>query len=188
MILAERHRHQLHRRLTWALVPLALGLGAATSPAQSRTVLPVVIGASVPFYPRIIQVAHIEGVVGLRISTDGRRASSIEVESGQPMLAQAAKENVKTWEFEQHRPTTFEARFRYKLLTSTCDAECNCGSSEKPTVLLRLPTDAEVSAEEVLVCDPAVRTKPRQHGETVNQKDGSLRLQIPVGASGKLKQ
>ena len=41
-----------------------------------------------------------------------------EVESGQPMLAQAAQKNVKTWQFEQHSPTTFEVTFRYRLLKS----------------------------------------------------------------------
>jgi len=77
------------------------------------------------------------------------------------MLAQAAQENVKTWQFEQHRPTTFEVTFRYRLLQSKCDAECNCDSVEKPSVLLQLPTDVEVSAKELMVCDSASnRSKP----------------------------
>jgi len=75
------------------------------------------------------------------------------------MLAQAAKENVKTWQFEQHRPTTFEATFHYKLLLSKCDSECNCDSVEKGSVLLQLPTNVEVSAKELLICDPAVESK-----------------------------
>jgi TonB family protein len=129
-------------------------MGAIMAIGQQKP-LPSVISASVPFYPRIPQQAHIDGVVRLRISTDGNRVASVEVESGPPMLAQAAKENVKTWQFEPHSPTTFEATFRYRLLPSKCDAECNCDSTEKPSVLLQLPTEVEVNAKELKVCDSA---------------------------------
>ncbi len=115
--------------------------------------LPVVISASVPLYPRIAQQAHIEGIVRLRISTDGNRVALVEVQSGQPMLAQAVQENVKTWQFEQHSPTTIEVAFHYRLLPSKCDAECKCDSAEKPSVVLRLPTEVEVNAQELMVCD-----------------------------------
>jgi hypothetical protein len=78
----------------------------------------------------------------------------VEVESGQPMLARAAQDNVKTWQFDPHNPMTFEATFRYKLLPSRCDAQCSaCDSVEKPSVLLRLPSQVEVNAKELMVCD-----------------------------------
>jgi TonB family protein len=135
-------------------------MGAIMAVGQQKPV-PSVVSASVPLYPRITQQAHIEGVVRLRISTDGNRVASVEVESGQPMLAQAAQENVKTWQFEQHSPTTFEVTFRYKLLPSKCDAKCNCDSAEKPSVLLQLPTDVEVNAKELMVCDSdSARSRP----------------------------
>lgn len=147
-------RHGLHLRTTGALVLFIMAMGAIMAIGQQKP-LPSVVSASVPLYPRITQQAHIEGVVRLRISTDGNRVASVEVESGQPMLAQAAQENVKTWQFEQHSPTTFEVTFRYRLLKSKCDAQCNCGAAEKPSVLLQLPTDVEVNAEELMVCDSA---------------------------------
>jgi hypothetical protein len=159
MIFVQRRRYNVQGRVTRALILFAFGMGAAISTAQSKSPLPSVVSASVPFYPRTPQMAHIEGVVRLRISTDGSRASTIEVESGPPMLAQAAQDNVKTWQFEHHNPATFEATFRYKLLPSTCDSECNCDSVEKGSVLLRLPTDVEVSAKEIRICDPAVEDK-----------------------------
>ena len=130
-----------------------LGIGAIIAVGQQKNPLPSVLSASVPFYPRTPQIAHIEGVVHLRISTDGNRVASVQVLSGQPMLAQAAQDNVKTWEFETHHPTTFEATFRYRLLPSKCDAECKCDGVERPSVLLQLPTDVEVSARELMVCD-----------------------------------
>jgi hypothetical protein len=135
-------------------------MGAIMAIGQQKP-LPSVISASVPFYPRITQQAHIDGVVRLRISTDGNRFTSVEVEGGQPMLARAAQENVKTWQFEQHSPTTFEATFRYRLLPSKCDPECNCDSAEKPSVLLQLPSDVEVNAKELMVCNsPPNRSRP----------------------------
>ncbi|PYT57551.1 MAG: hypothetical protein DMG35_20075 [Acidobacteria bacterium] len=152
--------HGLRLRTIGVLVLFILAMGAIMAIGQQKP-LPSVISASVPFYPRITQQAHIDGVVRLRISTDGHRVASAEVESGQPMLAQAAQENVKTWQFEQHSPTTFEATFRYRLLPSKCDAECNCDSAEKPSVLLQLPTDVEVNAKELMVCDSASnRSRP----------------------------
>jgi len=142
-------RHGLHVRTRGALAFFILGMGAIMAVGQQKPV-PSVVSASVPLYPRITQQAHIEGVVRLRISTDGNR-----------VLAQAAQENVKTWQFEQHSPTTFEVTFRYKLLPSKCDAKCNCDSAEKPSVLLQLPTDVEVNAKELMVCDSdSARSRP----------------------------
>lgn len=149
----------LHVRTKGALVLFLLGMGVIMAVGQQKP-LPSVTSASVPLYPRITQQAHIGGVVRLRVSTDGNRVASVEIQSGQPMLAQAAQENVKTWQFEPHSPMTFEVTFRYKLLPSKCDAECNCDSAEKPSVLLQLPTDVEVNAKELMVCDPA-STKSR---------------------------
>lgn len=141
------------------LLLFTLSMGAAMSSAQQENHTPAVISASVPLYPRTPQIAHLDGIVRLRISTDGSRASSIQIESGQPMLADAAKENVKTWQFERHSPTTFEASFRYELLPSTCDSQCNCHSSKKASVMLQLPTDVEISAEEIQTCDPEGKAK-----------------------------
>ncbi len=127
-----------------------LTLLAAGAPAR----LPVVVGAQVPFYPRILQTAHFDGAVRLRVTTDGRRALTINQLSGQPMLLNAATENIRTWQFEQHAPTSFEVSFRYRLLPSTCDSACNCDSTERPSVVLRLPSEVEISAPIVQTCDP----------------------------------
>ena len=90
----------------------------------------------------------------------------MEIQSGQPMLAQAAQDNVKTWQFEKHPPTTFEATFHYRLLASKCDSACNCDSAERPSVLLHLPTDVEISAKELMVCDSGVKSKPSALGSS----------------------
>ena len=153
------------------LLMLAVAVSASGQSATQEARAPALTSAAVPFYPRVPQQAHIEGEVRLRLSTDGNRVTNVEVESGQPMLVQAAKENVKTWQFERHAPTSFETTFRYRLFPSKCDSQCNCGGVEKGTVLLRLPTEAEVSAETLMTCDPA---------ETVDPKTGNLHLTIPI--------
>jgi TonB family protein len=144
------------RKLGVLGVLLTLGLGANMSVAQqAKKLMPTVASASVPLYPRVIRAARIQGDVTLRLSTDGERVSAVEVESGPPMLAQAAKDNVKTWQFEPHTPTSFEVTFHYKLLLpSTCDSKCNCDSKEKESVLLQLPTNVDVSAKVPVICDP----------------------------------
>ena len=125
-------------------------LGAAEPPAR----LPAVVSAQVPFYPPILQKAHFDGVVRLRVSTDGLRVLTIDQLSGQPMLLKAATENIRTWQFEQHTPTSFEVSFRYRLLQSTADSACNWTSAEPASVVLRLPTEVVISAPTVGTCDP----------------------------------
>ena len=125
--------------------------------------LPEVLSASVPFYPRIPQHGYIDGTVRLRVITDGAGVASVQVESGPPMLAQAAQENVKTWRFAAHSRTSFEVTFRYQLLRTICDASCKkCVSAERPSIVLRLPREVEVNAEEAVVCSPRAE-KERQY-------------------------
>ena len=73
------------------------------------------------------------------------------------MLVRAAKENLKTWRFAPHTPTSLEVTFRYRLLSYKCDSECLCGSEEKESVLLQLPTYLEVRATMAMICDHAAR-------------------------------
>jgi Gram-negative bacterial TonB protein C-terminal len=110
--------------------------------------LPTVTNAAVPLYPRTADLAHIEGIVRLQVSTDGARVSNVKVEDGPPMLATAAADNVRTWEFNQHKPTTFGVRFSYRFLH---ESGCYVDNS---VVMLRLPTEVEVSTKRVHTCDP----------------------------------
>ncbi len=152
------------RKLEIFGVLLTLGLGASMSVAQqAKTVMPTVAKANVPIYPRVIRAARIQGDVVLRVSTDGQRVFAVEVESGPPMLVEAAEDNVKTWQFEPHTPTSFEVTFHYKLLLPTnCDSECNCHSEEKESVLLQLPTSVDVSAKVPAICDPRGKVESKR--------------------------
>src|SRR5882724_4356088 len=136
------------------LLTLILGAGMSVG-QQAKPVIPTVANANVPLYPRVIRAALIQGDVVLRVSTDGLRVSAVEVKGGPPMLVKEAKDNVKTWRFEPHKPTSFQVTFHYKLLLPTnCDSECNCDGDERETVLLKLPTNVNVSAKIPAMCDP----------------------------------
>jgi hypothetical protein len=126
--------------------------GCVTSPTFAQNTgqpLPVVTSASVPLYPRTALLAHIQGTVKIRVTTDGKRASSLDAESGPPMLAQAAEDNIRTWQFEEHKPLTFLATFHYVIEQPP---GCSVGNT---TAILHMPTDVEVRANGLHTCDPA---------------------------------
>src|SRR5713226_899102 len=74
----------------------------------------------------VARQTRIQGVVTLRVSTDGKQVSAVDAENGPPLLVKAAKENVKTWQFEPHTGTKFEITFHNRLLPVECDSDCNC--------------------------------------------------------------
>jgi len=62
------------------------------------------------------------------------------------MLAKAAEEDVRTWKFEQHQPTSFPVLFSYhleeELVTHSCDPEI----PDNGTVVLKLPRFVEITS------------------------------------------
>jgi hypothetical protein len=107
---------------------------------QSNVALPAVASAAVPLYPPLARVANVQGVVHVKVTTDGHRVIATRVEDGNKLLASAADENARTWQFSTHEPTTFTVTYNYKL-----EAELR-GSPNNPTVVLRLPTEVEVAS------------------------------------------
>ena len=131
---------------------LTLALAQNTSVAQQpKQPIPVVTSASVPVYPQVPLLAQITGAVRLRLSTDGSHVTLMDIESGPAILANAAEENVRTWQFEPHKATTFEATFTYTLLPATCDAAGHCNARENDEVLLHLPTDVQIRTRAVVL-------------------------------------
>jgi hypothetical protein len=109
----------------------------------------VVTAASVPFYPRIALLANVVGTAVFQVTTDGQKTSSIKLESGPPLLARAAKENIQTWQFEQHKPTTFSVTFQYRIEEP---AQCTLDNA---TVVLHMPSDIQITTRAVHACDPS---------------------------------
>jgi hypothetical protein len=113
---------------------------AAASPrSQSGVALPMVASAQVPLYPPLARVANVEGVVHVKVTTDGHRVAATQVEDGNKLLAVAAEDNAKTWQFSLHEPTTFTVTYTYTILTEWK------GNPNNPIVVLRFPTEVQVS-------------------------------------------
>ena len=114
--------------------------------------LPVVKSGEMPFYPPLPNAARIQGEVRLRITTDGSGVVSVTVESGQPMLAKAAEDNVRTWKFEPHEPISFSTLFTYHL---RAEPDCERNKSANSEIHVELPTQVEITANARGACyDP----------------------------------
>jgi hypothetical protein len=128
-------------------------LSFAAFAQNSERKLPLLTAGQLPVYPLIALHARIEGVVKISVTTDGRSVSSLDVESGPPMLVRSTKENILTWKFVDHKPTTFLATFEY-VIEEPAQCEFSNGVS-----VLNLPRKARISAKGLKTCDPAVKAK-----------------------------
>lgn len=87
-------------------------MSAHSRPGQTVTATPpVVVSAALPVAPPIARAPRVPAEVRLRVSTDGRRVVTVTVIK-QSAIEQAAVENVKTWQFAPHSPTSFEVTYR----------------------------------------------------------------------------
>jgi len=153
---------ELQRIAAAALMCLAGGgLLALAAQQKDAPQLPRVSSAWAPSYPPIARQARIQGLVTLGVTTDGKHVARFDSESGPALLVIQAKENVKTWEFSQHQPISFEIRFNYKLFTP-CEPVCECSGDKQESVVLRLPTDVELSAPSVIICDPVATIEKKK--------------------------
>jgi hypothetical protein len=118
----------------------------AEEPAVELNPVTVVKEADIPLYPRAAAERGIEGVVTLRVSGPPDRELSVQIESGPPMLARAAAENVRSWVFESPPASKLKITFAYKLLPG------DCGLDQQPVVTMRFPTAVELTAKRVVKC------------------------------------
>jgi hypothetical protein len=90
-----------------ASVALMVLSGMLTPAAAQRAEqnIPLVVDGKMPLYPILARAARIQGVVKIKVTTDGKKVTSVDAESGPPMLVKFAKENILTWEFTAHKPT-----------------------------------------------------------------------------------
>lgn len=131
----------MKRILGWACLLVVCVTSLPAKGQQLGSGLPVVTMMAPPTYPVFARQAHVEGVVRLKITTDGRRVADAEVQGSAPaMLEDLAEKNVRTWEFEPADPTSFIVSFTYKLVTY------RISGADRASVTLKLPTDVEISA------------------------------------------
>lgn len=138
------------RSLSTLSVLLATFLGTAVA-QQPKGVLPTIAGGAVPLYPPLARAARVEGVVHLKVVTDGTKVVTAQADDGNRLLAAASEENVRTWQFSKHGPLSFTVTYRYRL-----DANVD---PNNPTVTLRFPTEVDVSIAPLVLSDPPAGIK-----------------------------
>lgn len=121
---------------------IIVSLTICTMNAQQarRVALPMVASAEVPLYPPTARLANVEGVVHLKVTTDGHQVVSIQAENEDKLLVDFAERNLRTWRFSPHEPLTFTVTYTYKLVSDIEPIQNN------PRVILNLPTKVEVDA------------------------------------------
>ena len=128
---------------------VVFGVCAIPSPAQDAQPvqkLPMVKSGAMPLYPSLPRIAQVEGEVDLRVTTDGSGVVSTEVEYGNPLLAKAAQDNVKTWKFEPHEPTSFSTAFFYHLEWESSTYSCKPDLPDNGSVVLKLPARVDITS------------------------------------------
>jgi len=122
----------------WLLIGFA-ALPLAAPGRAPKAALPIVTAAAVPLYPRVAHLTNTQGIVRVSVATDGHAitTTSVENKDADPTLARAAQENLRTWQFATHQPTSFIVTFQYRTLDSLT-------GQYNPTVILRFPTNVQV--------------------------------------------
>lgn len=123
-------------------VVAALGLNSGSqSHNLEPSVAPVVVEASIPIYPRVAHMANIHGTVHLQITSDGHRVTAIRAENGPKLLVSAAETNVRTWQFDGGKPTTFIVTYKYSVIAP----KEWTGDRHNSIITLRLPSEVDIS-------------------------------------------
>ena len=147
-------QHEIKRRFTVMNGRLLLLLIVCLSSlvfAQRPDQMPQVTRWDVPYYPPLARAAKVEGVVRIKVTTDGQAVQKVETLEGHALLAEATIKNVKSWRFATAAPTTFTATYTFKL------ANTNDRNLEH---LRMMYPDAEIRAELPLVVEITAAPPP----------------------------
>lgn len=98
------------RRLSFALLPLALCLTAAfVSPSLAQKSDRKIIVTVKPDYPELLRHAQVGGVVRLKATVLANGSvSTVEILGGNPILAERAVTAVKSWKYAPAPDKTIE--------------------------------------------------------------------------------
>jgi len=105
---------------TWTAVPSTPPSANCPAPSSAAegTIIPVpdIAQHRQASYPSLAWEAQIQGQVRMRVTTDTYCVAKITTDSSDPLLAQAAEADVRTWWFAYHKPGTFNLTFDYRIL------------------------------------------------------------------------
>jgi len=138
------------RSLLLAAAEVLLGAFSVSPVSAQQQPLPRVVHAWAPVYPLF---GPESGTVALRVTTDGNRVVRMDEQSAPNRLLAAAKDNVRSWQFEPHQATSFGVQFSYRMAPSACKCK-TCGRAVTESIVMRLPTSVDVTG--IQLCDVAV--------------------------------
>ncbi|MGC2320985.1 MAG: energy transducer TonB [Terriglobales bacterium] len=126
----------------WRVIAILVGCLAVVSvaTAQDAPTLPTVTSFECPKYPPKAKSVRLQGMVRLKVTTDGHNVTEVKLQSGHPLIAPAAYENVRTWKFADHPPTTFDVTYFYVF-----QGEFKKDPTTKCSAKMELPTKITVS-------------------------------------------
>src|ERR1700683_329774 len=93
--------NSMYSSITTLALSFLLAFATVARPQDSPDV-PKVIQHSQPIYPLLAQLAHIQGDVRLKVTTDAESVTQVEAITGHPLLCKAAEDNVRTWKRAPH--------------------------------------------------------------------------------------
>jgi hypothetical protein len=128
--------------LTCSLAPLLVGA------QQSTPSPPTVTKYDCPQYPEKARSLHIEGIVIMRVTTDGHAVTDVKVIRASRILEPFAEANVRTWKFAEHRPTAFTVTYVYAF-----EGNYKKDPVTKCAAKMKLPETVTVSTENPLFLD-----------------------------------
>ena len=116
----------------------------------------LVVHADVPVYPALAVAARQSGTVRVRVSirrgvVDGAETDSV----APPVLVHAAKENVRTWQFEQGVTCKVDVTYIYEL------SKEETGVPENPRIEMDLPSLVRVTGKPVRAVPMDGRTEKK---------------------------
>jgi hypothetical protein len=138
------------------MVTALLGATNMVNAKSMQPVLPTIVSARVPSYPALAKLQKAQGIVKMRLTTDGHKVITVEPLEGHPALIKAAKANVETWEFQEHKAITFETIFAFAIKVVP---PCEPNDERLDVITLRLPASVEIRATWQGECDPIVENK-----------------------------
>jgi len=131
--------------------------------------------AAVPLYPPLARAARVQGVVHLKVTTDGHRVVATHVEDGNKLLADAAEENARTWEFATHDATTFTMTYHYKLDPKFKGIRKSIIARRKRTLLSLRPARISLSHQSACYFHQVIMTLCSACGRTTRTSELNFR-------------
>lgn len=109
--------------------------------AQQPDEIPRVVHADVPDYPRLAQLALIQGKVKVKFTVKGGEVQATVLQSGHPLLATATIANIKTWHFGREVNGSITTEFEYRIKVDKGK------TNQNPRIEMQLPTFVRITIE-----------------------------------------